>query len=304
MRRVDRNAVQAPDSLMLPWAAVHKERTKAQAYYAAGAVTSFKFTKYKGFDVKAALLDLFNDKCAYCELELGDALNVEHFRPKGRVEGEPAHRGYWWLASEWENLLPACNGCNQRRSQHLVSEATTAKEYASFRRKKSETTAGKGDHFPISGTRAFNSGDSLAAEVHEILDPTVDDPERYLKWSTTSTFSVVLPSDSENLIGTRALATINVFALNRVKLVQSRTGTLRELRFQADAIERDLEEDARHGGLEFALANAQRRVDALERFCEPTSPFSAMARSFVKEFTNHLMGRMETKKRQRRPATA
>ncbi|TBA34775.1 MULTISPECIES: HNH endonuclease family protein [Rhizobium] len=240
----------------------------------------------------SALRQLFEDKCAYCELDFGDALDVEHFRPKGKVEDEPAHRGYWWLALQWNNLLPSCVGCNQRRSQHLVTENTTEAEYASFRRKKPGMTAGKGNHFPISGTRAFDVGDSLPDEVHDILDPTVDDPDRYLKWSTTSSFSVVLPSHAEGSLSKRALATINVFALNRVKLVQSRTGVLRELKFQASEIERDLEEDAIQGGSDFAIQKATRRVAALERFCEPDKPFTAMARAFVKEFSIHLLGRI------------
>lgn len=292
MRRVDRNSVTAPASLTTPSAAVARERANAAAYYATGAAAAFKFGKYRDFEVKAALLELFDDKCAYCELELGDSLNVEHFRPKGKVEDEPTHRGYWWLASTWENLLPSCVGCNQRRSQYLVTITTTDAEFAAFRRKKSTVTAGKGNHFPISGNRAFNASDSLAGEVHDILDPTVDDPDGFLAWSTTSTFSVVLPHPGEAAIGRRALATINVFALNRVKLVQSRTAVLQELRFQASEIERDLDNDARNGGVVFAVENAKRRVAELKRFCRADRPFSAMARAFVEEFAADLLSRV------------
>jgi hypothetical protein len=71
--------------------------------------------------------NVFDEKCAYCEAKVtpqsyGDA---EHFRPKGAVtvpgdngpttvvdaRGAP-HPGYFWLAYEWTNLLPACQKCN------------------------------------------------------------------------------------------------------------------------------------------------------------------------------------------------
>ncbi|MGV3617317.1 MAG: hypothetical protein ACO1SV_18480 [Fimbriimonas sp.] len=76
---------------------------------------------------------VFFGKCAYCEspLELdrymGDA---EHVRPKGRVTRKDAHAkrrravvrfsdgreldhpGYFWLAYDWRNLIPACSACN------------------------------------------------------------------------------------------------------------------------------------------------------------------------------------------------
>jgi hypothetical protein len=72
------------------------------------------------------LKKVFHGKCAYCESRItatsfGDA---EHYRPKGRVtvreegkesvvawENQP-HPGYYWLAYDWRNLLPACQRCN------------------------------------------------------------------------------------------------------------------------------------------------------------------------------------------------
>jgi hypothetical protein len=79
---------------------------------------------------------VFFGKCAYCERRMdgyyGDA---EHFRPKGAVKnldlaGRPrpilcrvpslsregqieiSHPGYFWLAYDWRNLVPACPSCN------------------------------------------------------------------------------------------------------------------------------------------------------------------------------------------------
>ena len=103
-------------------------------------------------DLKEWLLtNVFYERCAYCEspLEfdryLGDA---EHYRPKGSVTwkkdltspkvkarcnlpdgSEIDHPGYFWLAYDWWNLVPACSACNSGagkvdqfpvRSSHLL----------------------------------------------------------------------------------------------------------------------------------------------------------------------------------------
>jgi len=85
--------------------------------------TSEVWAELKRFLVRV----VFKGKCGYCDSKYdgtsyGDA---EHFRPKGRVtekkdgkdevvmkNGEP-HPGYYWLAYDWRNLLPACERCNR-----------------------------------------------------------------------------------------------------------------------------------------------------------------------------------------------
>ena len=100
--------------------------------------------------------NVFGRRCAYCEstLELdrfeGDA---EHFRPKGRITFRDAagkrqvarcklsdgdemdHPGYFWLAYDWRNLMPACAACN---------------------------SASKVDQFPIRATHVFHSDEQSA----------------------------------------------------------------------------------------------------------------------------------------------
>lgn len=78
-------------------------------------------------------------KCGYCEAKIGadpKGGDVEHYRPKGRVDellehGEemaginlrdpkkprrtqPIGLGYWWLAYRWDNYLLACGTCNEK----------------------------------------------------------------------------------------------------------------------------------------------------------------------------------------------
>jgi hypothetical protein len=53
---------------------------------------------------------MYNKKCAYCEERI--KTYIEHYRPKGSVQGS-RHGGYYWLCYEWSNLLPACHECNK-----------------------------------------------------------------------------------------------------------------------------------------------------------------------------------------------
>jgi uncharacterized protein (TIGR02646 family) len=63
--------------------------------------------KYKHDEIKVALIEMFQGKCAYCESDIThiDYGHIEHFKPKGT----PA---YYELAVEWDNLLLACGRCN------------------------------------------------------------------------------------------------------------------------------------------------------------------------------------------------
>jgi hypothetical protein len=76
------------------------------------------FRGYAQDDVKQELSKIYNNKCAFCETDTtaGSVLQVEHYRPKAKVTEEPAHKGYYWLAYEWTNLLYACASCNRAKA--------------------------------------------------------------------------------------------------------------------------------------------------------------------------------------------
>ncbi len=111
----------------------------------AGIKPDFKSEIYGA--LKPHLLDWFFGKCAYCDSNV-DATgwgDVEHYRPKRKVEEEPGHSGYYWLCYDPSNLLPSCQKCNQGQ--------------------------GKMNHFPVaSNTRAFQPHD-VPAEVPLLLSP-------------------------------------------------------------------------------------------------------------------------------------
>jgi hypothetical protein len=133
-------------------------------------------------EIKPLLLELFYSKCAYCESEIDSSQpgDVEHYRPKAgvrdtkgvvrvRIQGtEVDHPGYWWLAYDWHNLLPACNDCNRRRKHGVEKEQ-----------------AGKGEYFDVRGTRAVLPGDNLTLEQPLLLDPAAPgfDPKQHFIFS-------------------------------------------------------------------------------------------------------------------------
>jgi uncharacterized protein (TIGR02646 family) len=109
-------------------------------------------------DVRRALWDMQHHKCCYCERkrEKNRESDVEHFRPKADVtEANPNHKGYWWLAYHWENLLFSCRYCNQQFKQN---------------------------HFPIpdESKRARTPTNSIIDEQAFLIDPAEEDPEEHI----------------------------------------------------------------------------------------------------------------------------
>lgn len=65
--------------------------------------------RYNQPEVREALWEMCNGKCAYCERQLDDSdAHIEHYRPKANPQ-------YRHLAFEWTNLLLSCSTCNSSR---------------------------------------------------------------------------------------------------------------------------------------------------------------------------------------------
>lgn len=190
MIHVDRSAVQPPDE----WRARAESETKRVIEYFSRkqSQSRFAFRARIWIEVKPLLMQLFRNKCAFCETYMPESLgaSVEHFRPKGEVQQIIEKRvvsrrpGYYWLAYRWENLYLACHACSQN----------------------------KRNNFPIEGPRAEAPGDNVE-ERPLLLDPCVDDPEKHLQFKADGT---VLSLDP------KGTATIQVLGLNRSSLVEAR----------------------------------------------------------------------------------
>jgi len=208
-------------------------------------------------EARGSLLDLFHNKCAYCESELGAVASgeVDLFRPFTDAsdlsgKGSPDH--YGWLSADWENLYIACPAC-ARAKRSL---------------------------FPVEGGRAEVLSTLEVVRQTEtplLLDPCFDDAELHLKFEETGTVDALSPAGE---------TTIKVLNLNRVGLVKARESVWRLTtmsleaglsRVEAEAMLRD---QRPHAAVVRAAAAATRRK---ARADEPQPLREAVARVVPRE---------------------
>jgi uncharacterized protein (TIGR02646 family) len=220
---INRSGIALPDSLAMNNSSGAAERIRVIAHYQNPNVSTYSFKAYKGDDVVEALKKLFKKKCAYCESKITATgpIEVEHFRPKGRVAEDESHIGYWWLASEWLNLLPSCIDCNRERYHSVYSYHADVPIR--------EILTGKKDTFPIAGQRAHTHHDELALEDPLLIDPTVRDPKSHIGWVFERDLPIAVPIFNEGVLDIYGDKSIEVLGLNRSALVEARRDVLHEI---------------------------------------------------------------------------
>ncbi|MGN8275842.1 hypothetical protein ACLEJQ_02225 [Pseudomonas sp. SMV71] len=313
---VNRNTVTEPASLAKADGRGAKERIRADAFYTALAAQpappktkskvkaakkskkkkKFNFAAYRSKDVKKKLDQLFHKKCAYCESSYKAVMSaqVEHFRPKGRVTEDLAHTGYWWLASEWTNLLPSCIHCNSSE-YHEVQRFVTEQPYKQ-KVKGGAYKLGKYDSFPIGGQRAMAKGDDLSAEDAYLIDPTRRNPDDHLQWIIERGLSLIAPLKRGSDWDPYGLATYQVFGLNRVDLVETRTELMLGIQNELLKAEDALKEAASEPPGRFfdrLWKDAQRIFAELEARAAPSMPYSAMVKRLVADNRARIIAEFE-----------
>lgn len=262
--------------------------SKRGAQKAAPAKPPVTFSIYRHEDIKAALNLLFHGKCAYCESRYiaTQPMDVEHFRPKSEITdldgGPPIRPGYYWLASEWANLLPSCIDCNRPRN-HQGPNGEIVR-------------LGKATLFPLApkSPRA-RFGESIEAERPLLLDPCRDRPEDYLIFSEGVAEHSSTPSSPIDA-AIRVAASITVYGLNRTELVQERLRVLLDLRRRFHlirnltvALEKVRRISPEPPGVALSLADlVSHEVDALWRMAEPTQPYSLMVSQEIAAFEREV----------------
>ena len=257
---VDRSRVPVPSVLRSPQA--EKERARIRELLRKEHLAQLRVRPafHVGQSAKAALLDLFHGKCAYCESRLGSYVeaDVEHFRPKAGatdLNGRTDAHHYAGHSLEWDNLLIVCARCN--RQQHKLRGRFV----------------GKGSLFPVRGERA-----PLLASVEEcrsveftlLIDPCFDRPE----------LELIFTRDGEcRPNSVRGDITIEVLDLNREALVEARKEVWAEVQF---ALTASLTELRRSGE---SLAAAQ-----LRELLSGRLPYTAAARAAFVEGARALHG--------------
>ncbi len=163
-------------------------------------------------DVKDSLRDSQHRKCCFCEnlRSPNRELDVDHFRPKARIDGEPDHPGYWWLAYEWSNLVYACRPCNETH---------------------------KKTQFPIRGDRACLPEDNLEEEDPWLIHPVDEDPAEFITFEWGKAYGRMVKALGRDNEG-RGKRTIDIVGLNRPDLQEERATNVGDLQGAAFAIKR------------------------------------------------------------------
>jgi uncharacterized protein (TIGR02646 family) len=268
---------------------------------------AFEYSAYKGTDVRLALEKLFHGKCAYCETfyAASSPVDIEHYRPKGGVTEDPAHGGYWWVAMQWENLLPSCIDCNRKRGQVIV-EASSSLAALAANVSPQLKQAGKKNSFPLAdtGTRATAESTDFSLEQPLLINPCNDDPSTYLMHSVDPAHPTgLMVATGSPLQQMRGATSIHIYGLNRLKLLEDRNRMLRKLEFLGDIVIdlaksiADLEAPAAQHQLQGTPAEGvanrlrllrDRILKELKAAAAPEAPYSSMARAWLDRFKQLL----------------
>ena len=300
MRFVDRATVPEPSSLAAVDGDGASELALARTYYGRVPMPKkcYDFAAYKGDDVKLALHRLFKGKCAYCETpyQASQPVDVEHYRPKGQLEDDPHHPGYWWLAARWDNLLPSCIDCNRRRGQVTATLGMTLQDLETALACGDTEPLGKRDAFPTRDrVWARAEADDVGEEKPLLIDPTRIDPASHIVWALESEISMVVPVvDDGGSQSDQGVASIHVYGLNRMGLVQERTNLLRELSQRAARIEKLIDVAEESGGelTDKLHLLVDGLVSDMVAMTGSDRRYSALASAFVERFKSKLVAQL------------
>lgn len=161
---------------------------------------------HKDKSIRENFYSSFNYKCAYCEVTLNQDKGVlSFFRPRikalpNTVNSSNSNNNcyYHWLSWTWSNLYLACSKC----------------------------AFNKGKQFPVSNQRVkvgIDDSEALSLEKHLLLDPCLENPNKYLVFHENGTVEARLSSP-------RGLETIKILNLNRDELIVARQEEIIKLR--------------------------------------------------------------------------
>ena len=172
--------------------------------------TTIKNTEYKGQSykvVKNELINIYHDKCAYCETDLKNNLRaVEHYRPKNSSDWNKCNAsfGYYWLALSWSNLLLSCTYCNSNKNSCFDIQSKRA----------------------TYNHEIFEQAHHLAKQYNQqekplLLHPEIDNPELLIHFDKQG-----VPYSKDK----RMKKTIEICKLGRKDLIDLRMSILNEFR--------------------------------------------------------------------------
>ncbi|MDB2438605.1 hypothetical protein N9W89_07790 [Hellea sp.] len=287
MRKIDRSRVVMPARLDMsnPNSAASKELQRLKAKVPASFKAS-DFNAYKDENKKvlSALLEISNNKCAYCESRIAGSsqVDIEHYRPKGKVEESQDHPGYWWLAMKWENLLPSCMHCNQSRSFVQTTHGMTEEEYREALEKNQRESRGKVARFPtIDGFWETNvDANPDTSEQPYLINPAVTDPKGMFDWDISQDMIVTMKGIDP---AGRGRKTIEILGFSRSFYAEDLGYHMQALKRMRDRIRNNMEAMRISVNLDTNLTLTGKIYGAMESLKELTledTSYSAVSEKF------------------------
>ncbi len=175
-------------------------------------------------ELKEYLARLSHDKCWFSEVRSAE-LEIDHFRPKGRVsDTQIPHTGYWWLSFEWTNFRLATALVNKRRHDY-----------------REKNVCGKGCYFPLldESTRVPDTEPHpINREKPKLLDPCIGADVQLLSYSVESGKIVErYRKDEHSTKHERARISIELYHLNDGTLIRDRRNLQVAIAFLGERVE-------------------------------------------------------------------
>jgi len=281
----------APGVLTTEDGAAARERRRAAEHYQDPARRSkaFSFKMYKHGDVKSALNEIFHFKCAYCESRYGPTapVDIEHFRPKSAVvvqDESLIKPGYYWLASDWDNLLPSCIDCNRARI-HPQADAGNDPELT-----------GKANLFPVKRDRRNGSAMNPGVERGEgrlLLNPCRDRPECHLVFRLDAEFVLVQPVRKSRATSRKGRESIRVYGLNRRGLAEERADRRLRIINQLTSVMQALARLQRASDDLSSQRNLAARLKELDTLSGDNQEYAGMSRQWIGRALDELNPEIE-----------
>lgn len=254
------------------------------------------YTIYSDKSVRKLLIKMFNGKCSYCESKITAIYNgdIEHFRPKGEIKDvNPSKPGYFWLASEWENLLFACPFCNQTNTHEFRNGNNIE-----------EAVLGKLDQFPLdtethrlkythgliyfTDSATYNQAFEREESERLLLNPCKDDHiERYFKFDDDG---AIISNDGLTVLEEKkARTSILTYALHRLPLTLAREEKILQIKAQIRRVEIAVKNYNDHlastdeKGIWFE-GIMREEMAILKRFKDTDQEYTALARYIIDKY--------------------
>lgn len=210
-------------------------------------------------------------KCFYTEAYVGGGGEIDHFRPKSRVQKcdllpGNSHHGYWSLAYLIENFRLCRESANKRRMDHR-----DGKVY------------GKGTRFPLidPSKRAAGDTDDWKTEPHLLLDPTKKDDVKLLRFDDRGK-PISSNSDSASLDYKRVQASIECYHLNEKEISDRRGDLCTKAKKLARRIV-DLEKKKNNGQAYSRREMIEKKAE-LHEMVQPYAEFSSAVRCVLMQY--------------------